>query len=156
NLNSFGEQNLAIRGNTKVSEPFSVFGGAVDCYSNGAFPFFQESSQNIVHLENNDDHLFNADAGAEYKIDESATLKAYSFFTRDGRGLRGDVKTDDDGRNVYLARFYDENYLVALSLRHAPAIDFDYSLVFAYQSQYETYKNPPFGINDHYLNRILS
>src|SRR5205807_8505475 len=33
---------------------------------------------------------------------------------------------------------------------------FSYSFNFAYQSQYETYTNPPFGIADHYLNRIYS
>ncbi len=159
NISSFDEQQLSVGGVGKLGDEVSITGGASTAYSNGAFPFIQqidEHTTTIIKRSNNDAHLFNADLAANCRIDESAHIKALSFFTRAERGSPEQDVINYAGASNFLARFYDENFLSSISLSHQPLANFNYSVSLAYQSQYETYIDPSLNISDHYLNRIYS
>jgi len=155
-FSSLGEEGITLSGKAQVLSSIAISGGVTDTYSNGAYPFFQPTTGATIRRENNDAHLLNANAGAEYIIDESASVKAFTFFTRDDRGAPNAATIDNRGASDFSARQYDENYLAALSLHHAPLSYFDYSFALGYQSQYETYTIPNFSVADRYLNRMYS
>ena len=160
NLSSFGEKQLDLSGVEKIGDKFSIAGGLNTAYSDGAFPFLQRVDNNFVTVvrENNDAHLLNANLSADYVIDSNATLKGVSYFSRAERGAPAQITSDYRGASAFVARQYDENFLLALSLKQKLSENFNYSLSGGYQSQYETYsdaaKIPP--IADRYLNRIFS
>jgi vitamin B12 transporter len=155
-LSSFGENQITLKGKGTISDSFDISGGITDAYSNGAFPFYQQSTGNTIRRENNDAHLLNANAATNYAIDENASLKAFSFFTRADRGAPGAVTIDNRGAGDFDARQYDEDFLGALSLKHKPLSYFEYTITLGYQSQYETYNLPEINVADKYLNRIYS
>jgi vitamin B12 transporter len=156
NFSSLGEKEGFVTGSINLPDSLALFGGITSSYSNGAFPFFQQSTHNTILRQNNDAHLFNAHAGVEYVIDESINLKALSFFTKAERGAPGAVTTDNTGASDLSARQSDENFLTAISLHHEPLTYFNYTINLGYNSQYETYRTPNFNIDDHYLNRSYS
>jgi outer membrane cobalamin receptor len=155
-LSTFGENQMSIKGKAKLMDSLSFSGGITDGYSNGAFPFFQPTTGNIVRRENNAAHLFNANAGADYIIDDAASIKAFSFFTRADRGAPGAVTIDNRGASDFNAHQFDEDFLGALSIKDQPKPFFGYTVTLGYQSQYETYDLPSFSVADKYLNRIYS
>lgn len=155
-LSTFGENQFTLNGAAQILDSLPVSGGITDTYANGAFPFFQQSTGNTILRENNDAHLLNAHVAADYHLDETASLKAFSFFTRADRGAPGAVTIDNRGASDFNARQYDEDFLSALSLHHKPLPYFDYTLTIGYQSQYETYDLPSINVADRYLNRIYS
>ncbi len=159
-LSSMGEKQLDLSGIAIIGDKLSFGGGINTTYSDGAFPFLQNVDNKFVTVirENNDAHLLNANLSANYLIDTTATVKAFSYFTRSERGAPAQVTTDFRGASAFAARQYDENFLSALSLSHQPLTNYEYTLSIGYQSQYETYtdhaKIPPTA--DRYLNRIYS
>ena len=137
-----------------------IAGGINTAYSDGAFPFLQRVDNNLVTVlrENNDAHLLNANASADYKIDSSVSIKGFSYFAETERGAPYVATIDSRGASNFQARQYDENFLLALSIKHSPLPYFNYSISAGYQSQYETYSDPAHTpvIADRYLNRIYS
>ncbi len=160
NLSSFSEKQLDLSGVGKIGEKFCVAGGLNTAYSDGAFPFLQRVDNYYVSVlrENNDAYLLNANASADYTIDSSVSIKGFSYFAETERGAPYVATIDNRGASNFLARQYDENFLLVLSIKHAPLPYFNYSINAGYQSQYETYSDPAHTpvIADRYLNRIYS
>ncbi|MDP4231185.1 MAG: TonB-dependent receptor [Bacteroidota bacterium] len=155
-FSSLGEKEIKLDAKAMILDSLAVSGDLSSAYSDGAFPFYQRSTGNTIRRENNDAHLLNANAAADYILDETASVKAFSYFSRAERGAPGSVTIDNRGASSFNARQYDEDFLGALSLKHIPLPNFEYSVSLGYQSQYETYDLPTYKVADQYLNRIYS
>ncbi|MFI5263547.1 MAG: TonB-dependent receptor plug domain-containing protein, partial [Candidatus Kapaibacterium sp.] len=162
-LSSLGEKQLDLGGAYKISDNLSFAGGLNTAYSDGSFPFQQQvdSKPVSVNRENNDAHLLNANLAGDFLLDSTTTIKALSYFTRGERGAPGQITIDNRGASDFGARQYDENFLLALSVKHEPLSNFNYTLSAGYQTLYQTYTDttyldPKMRIADKYLNRIFS
>jgi vitamin B12 transporter len=156
---SIDEKELHLSAASKITDDLKIAGGFSTAGSKGDYPFSQQVSDNstqLVRRENNDAKLLNANLAADYRLDEHATLKAFSIFTKAERGAPGAATIEGRGASDLTARQSDEDFLSALSLHHQPLQNFDYTISLGYQSQYETYDIPSFNVADKYLNRIYS
>ncbi|MEI8134531.1 MAG: TonB-dependent receptor [bacterium] len=155
-LSSFLENRGSVDGSLRLGDSLAISGGITSSYSNGSYPFLQQSTGHTILRENNDAHLLNSHLATGWTVNENLSLSAFSFYTRSERGAPGAVTTDDAGASDLSARQYDENFLIALSLDNHPLNNYTQTISAGYSSQYETYTIPNFHVADRYENRIFS